>query len=47
MVRNFTTAINHFILITGLAVMIVPVWIIFAISTHTSLFINTNGLQFF
>ena len=27
--------------------MIVPVWIIFASSTHTSLFINTNGLQFF
>ena len=47
MIRNFPTAINHFILITGLAVMIVPVWIIFASSTHTSLFINTNGLQFF
>ena len=27
--------------------MIVPVWIIFASSTHSSLFINTNGLQFF
>ena len=27
--------------------MIVPVWIIFASSTHTSLFINTNGLQLF
>ena len=47
MIRNFPTAINHFILITGLVVMIVPVWIIFASSTHTSLFINTNGLQFF
>ena len=31
----------------GLTLMIVPVWIIFASSTHTSLFINTNGLQFF
>ena len=30
----------------GLTFMIVPVWIIFASSTHTSLFINTNGLQF-
>ena len=47
MIRNFPTAINHFILITGLIVMILPVWIIFASSTHTSLFINTNGLQFF
>lgn len=26
--------------------MIIPVWVIFASSTHTSLFINTNGLQF-
>ena len=47
MIRNFPTAINHFILITGLIVMILPVWIIFASSTHTSLFINSNGLQFF
>tara|TARA_B100000963_G_scaffold224465_1_gene195690 strand:+ start:133 stop:954 length:822 start_codon:yes stop_codon:yes gene_type:complete len=46
MLRNFPTAINHFILVTGLIIMIVPVWIIFASSTHTSLFINTNGLQF-
>ena len=46
MLRNFPTAINHFILVTGLIIMIVPVWIIFASSTHTSMFINTNGLQF-
>ena len=38
--------LNHLILITGLLIMIIPVWIIFASSTHTSLFINTNGLQF-
>jgi len=38
--------LNHLILITGLLIMIIPVWVIFASSTHTSLFINTNGLQF-
>ena len=27
--------------------MVIPVWMIFASSTHTSLFINTHGLQFF
>lgn len=38
--------LNHLILIIGLLIMIIPVWVIFASSTHTSLFINTNGLQF-
>ena len=47
MIKNFPTAINHLILVIGLLVMIIPVWIIFASSTHTSVFINTNGLQFF
>ena len=47
MFRFLPTTINHFILLIGLTLMIVPVWIIFASSTHTSLFINTNGLQFF
>ena len=47
MFRFLPTTINHFILLMGLTLMIVPVWIIFASSTHTSLFINTNGLQFF
>ena len=47
MLRYLPTTINHFILLIGLTLMIVPVWIIFASSTHTSLFINNNGLQFF
>ena len=47
MYRYLPSTINHFILIIGLTVMIVPIWIIFASSTHSSLFINTNGLQFF
>ena len=45
--KYIPTTINHFILLIGLLIMIVPVWIIFASSTHTSIFINTNGLQFF
>ena len=44
--NRITFSLNHLILIFGLLLMIVPVWIIFASSTHTSLFINTNGLQF-
>jgi sn-glycerol 3-phosphate transport system permease protein len=44
--RYIPSTINHLILLIGLSLMIVPIWIIFASSTHTSLFINTNGLQF-
>ena len=47
MTRHISSTINHCILLIGLMIMIVPVWIIFASSTHSSLFINTNGLQFF
>ena len=39
--------IAHIILILGVLLMIVPIWISFASSTHTSLLINTQGLQFF
>ena len=47
MTKYISSTINHFILLIGLLIMIVPIWIIFASSTHSSLFINTNGLQFF
>ena len=47
MSRLFTSSFSHIILFTGIFVMVVPVWMIFASSTHTSSFINTNGLQFF
>ena len=47
MTKYISSTINHFILSIGLLIMIVPIWIIFASSTHSSLFINTNGLQFF
>ena len=45
--KYISTSLNHIIILLGLFIMIVPIWIIFASSTHTSLFINTNGLQFF
>jgi len=44
--NKITFSLNHIILFSGLLLMIVPVWVIFASSTHTSLFINTHGLQF-
>ena len=47
MKKYISSTINHFILSIGLLIMVVPIWIIFASSTHSSLFINTNGLQFF
>ena len=47
MSRLFTSSFSHIILFIGLSFMVVPVWMIFASSTHTSSFINTHGLQFF
>ena len=44
--RYIPSSLNHLILLIGLSIMIIPIWIVFASSTHTSLFINTNGLQF-
>ena len=47
MTRLFTSNLSHIILFIGISIMVIPVWMIFASSTHTSLFINTHGLQFF
>ena len=47
MTRFFTSNLSHIILFIGISVMVIPVWMIFASSTHTSSFINTHGLQFF
>ena len=46
MQQFYTKSFNHLILIMGLFIMIVPFWLIFASSTHTSSIINTQGLQF-
>ena len=45
MTRLFTSSFSHLILFIGIFIMIVPVWLIFASSTHSSLSINTQGLQ--
>ena len=47
MTRLITSGFSHFILFIGILIMIVPVWMIFASSTHTSSMINMNGLQMF
>ena len=40
MTKYISSTINHFILSIGLLIMVVPIWIIFASSTHSSLFIK-------
>ena len=47
MTRLITSGFSHFILFIGILIMIFPVWMIFARSTHTGLTINTHGLQMF
>ena len=47
MSRLITSGFSHFILFIGILIMIVPVWMIFASSTHTGLTISTQGLQMF
>ena len=47
MTRLFSSSFSHIIIFIGISIMIVPVWMVFASSTHTSSLINTHGLQFF
>ena len=47
MTRIFTSGFSHLILFIGIFLMIIPVWMIFASSTHTSSVINMGGLQMF
>jgi len=47
MIRYFSSNFSHLILLIGIFIMIIPVWLIFASSTHTASIINTQGLQFF
>ena len=47
MTRFITSSFSHLILLIGILIMVVPVWMIFASSTHTSSMINMNGLQIF
>ena len=47
MTRFLTSSFSHLILFIGIFIMIIPVWMIFASSTHTSSIINMHGLQLF
>ena len=47
MTRFLTSSFSHLILFIGIFIMIAPVWMIFASSTHTSSIINMHGLQLF
>ena len=47
MTRFLTSSFSHLILFIGIFIMIAPVWMIFASSTHTSSIINMDGLQLF
>ena len=47
MTKLFTSVFSHLILFIGIFIMIVPVWMIFASSTHTSSVVNIGGLQMF
>lgn len=37
---------DHAILMTGIVIMLLPLWIVFASSTHTAEYIAVNGVQF-
>ena len=45
MSRIFRTTVSHSILIWGVLLMIVPLWLVFASSTHTNSFIYNEGMQ--
>ena len=45
MSRIFRTTVSHSILILGVLLMIIPLWLVFASSTHTNSFIYNEGMQ--
>ena len=45
MSRIFRITVSHSILIWGVFLMIVPLWLVFASSTHTNIFIYNEGMQ--
>ena len=44
--KQFSQLIAHIVLLSGALVMVVPIWIAYASSTHPNVFIVTEGLQF-
>lgn len=44
--KQFSQLIAHIVLLSGAFLMVVPIWIAYASSTHPNVFIVTEGLQF-
>ena len=47
MLQSSPKIFSHLILISGLLLMIVPIWMIFASSTHSNSTIRSEGMQLF
>ena len=45
MTRTISQFLSHFILIAGMLLMVVPIWIIFASSTHDNITILSEGMK--
>jgi sn-glycerol 3-phosphate transport system permease protein len=45
MSRTISQLLSHFILIAGIFLMVVPIWIIFASSTHDNITILSDGMK--
>ena len=47
MTRFLTSSFSHLILFIGIFIMIAPVWMIFASSTHSNSLVRSEGMQIF
>ena len=47
LLRFFSASFSHFFFLLGLVILVVPVWMIFASSTHTNSTIRSEGMQLF
>ena len=47
MLKSSPKIFSHFMLISGMLLMIVPIWMIFASSTHSNSTIRSEGMQLF
>jgi sn-glycerol 3-phosphate transport system permease protein len=45
MSKTISQLLSHFILIAGILLMVVPIWIIFASSTHDNITILSDGMK--
>ncbi len=47
MLQSSPKIFSHFVLISGILLMIIPIWMIFASSTHSNSTIRSEGMQIF